>query len=109
MIESFHKKRNKGCNPNETFQYQDRIITLVAPLKNLVTPDCEGDCNHHLNAAQSILTIFALIDYVYYLQWCPLYLTDMRSLLETDPETQVLLQCQFVVKRTRVKFKDTRF
>ena len=75
-----------------------------------MTSDCEGDCNHNLNAVQSIFTIFALFDCVNYLQWCPLYLSDMRSLLETDPETQqVLLQGQFVVKRTPVMFKDTKF
>ena len=95
MIKSYDKKRNEGCNLNETFQYQERFIALVAPMENLVTSDCEGDWNRHLNAVQSILTIFALFDCVNYLHWCPLY-TEYH---------QALLEGQFVVKRTRVKFK----
>ena len=79
MIESFHKLRNEGCNLNETFQYWNRFIALVAPLKNLVTSDCEGDWNRHLNVVQSIHTIFALFDCVNYLHhWCPLNLENMQ-------------------------------
>ena len=71
-----------------------------------MTSYCEGDWNRHLTAGQSILNIFALFDCVNYLQWCPLYLEDMRSLLETAPDIhQAFLQCQYVVKRTPVKFK----
>ena len=59
-----------------------------------------------MNAVQSIHTIFALFDCVNNLHWCPLYLEDMHSLLETAPEIhQVLLQGQIVVNRTPVKFK----
>ena len=65
-----------------------------------------GDWNRQLIAVQGILTSFALFDCVNYLQWCPLYLQDMRSLLGNAPEIhQVSLQDQFVVKRTPVKFK----
>ena len=75
-------------------------------MKNSVTSDCEGYWYRHLNAVQSILTIFALFYCLNYLQWCPLYLEDMSSLLETAPEIlQVLLQDQFVVKRSPVMFK----
>ena len=82
------------------------FIALVAPLKNVLTKDCEGDWNLHLNAVQSILTIFVLFDCVTFLGWCPIYLEDMHCLLETASEIhQVLLQCQFVVKRTPIKFK----
>ena len=58
-----------------------------------------------MNAVHSYLTIFTLFDCVNYLKWCPLYLEDMRSLLETASEIhEVFLQGQFVVKRTPVKF-----
>ena len=72
----------------------------------LLTSYCEGYWNHHLNTVESILTIFTLFDSVNYLQWCPLYPEDMRSLLETASEIhQVLIQGQFVIKMTPVKFK----
>ena len=49
----------------------------------------------------------ALFDCVNYLQWCSLYLEDMRRLPETASGIyQVFLQCQFVVKKTPGKFKS---
>ena len=106
MIESFQNFKNEGCNLSETFQYWNRLIALVAILRNLVRADREGDWNLHLHTVQCILPFFALVDCVNYLRWCPLCLEDMRRLPETAPGIhQAFLQSQFVVKRTPGKFK----
>jgi len=74
---------------------------MVWLAKDLVRADREGDWHLHLQCVEAVLPYFAVFDSSNYLQWCSLYLEDMKKLPETGPVIHNnFVAGRFVVKRS---------
>jgi len=78
---------------------------MVRLAKDLVRADREGDWHLHLQPVEAVLPYFAVFDSSNYLQWCCLYLEDMKKL----PETAAVIHNNFVAGRFVVKCSSTPF
>ena len=93
--------RQAGREKSETFAFWDSFLDGAYTLLHLLRAEREADFELHLNAVCESIPWFQAAGRNTYAKFVPTYLTDMRALEETHPETyQQLTKGMFVVRRS---------
>ena len=85
-MEQYNKFSMLCKEQSQLRKYWDGIITLPNMLKNLVSPDREGNWERQLQAVRDLLPIFCESDSINCLCYSSWYLEKMRKLPDEYPE-----------------------
>ncbi|KAG1692280.1 Glutamate receptor 2 [Nymphon striatum] len=104
LVEDLNSFIETQSSVNENFKFWAQFLHMMSIVHNLLRADREG-LWEHLDAVQRALYLFAAFDSTNYLQWCFLYLEDMRRLPQIAPSVHE----NFVRNNFSIKDKPGRF